>query len=325
MEPAERVTCRRRPRPEALASGTFHLWNDGAAFVGGGYHAGPHERFPASLCLAIGRAFRARFGRDAEWDDWRGALIAPNAPQEADMRGTRVVILIIDPESEAYARISHLVGPRRPVHRIPDAVAERLATVAADMLARGRFDVVRLWEKCLAAVGGTACAPRTIDPRVQRTLAILKSSVPDVPLLSDIASTVGLSESRLTSLFNATMGLSLRRYVQWLRLRHAVFHMAVGNSITEAAYEAGFADLAHLSRTFRSMFGVPISSFFGRTTRVSWMIELSAEPPLGPHAVQDRERWELVARALAPDVPAAARVEPKRARRGGRRGGFARL
>lgn len=323
MTPAERLARKRRPGEESLASGTFHLWNEGAAFVGGGYYAAPHERFPATLCLAIGRAFRARFGRNARWDEWRGALIAPNAPQEADMRGSRVVILIIDPESEAYSRIAQLVGPHRPVHRIPDEVAERLATVAGDMLARGHFDVVRFWERCLGAVGDAPSLPLKRDARVERTLSILKSSVPDVPLLSDLAAAVGLSESRLTCLFNATMGLSLRRYAQWLRLRHVVFCMATGHSITDAAHEAGFADLAHLSRTFRGMFGVPISSFFGRTTRVNWLIQLSAEPPLGPHALQDRERWALLARALGGGMPAAS-VAPRRSRRGGQRGGFVR-
>jgi len=323
VTPAERVVRTRRPSQESLASGTFHLWNDGAAFVGGGYYAAPHERFPATLCLAIGRAFRARFGGDARWSEWRGALVAPNAPQEADMRGSRVVILIIDPESEAYGRIAHLVGPRRPVHRIPDEVAERLAAVAGDMLARGHFDVVRFWESCLTAVDSGDGAARQVDPRVERALAILKGSVPDMPLLPDLASMVGLSESRLTCLFNAAMGLSLRRYVQWLRLRHVVFCMAIGNSITTAAHEAGFADLAHLSRTFRGMFGVPISSFFGSTTRVNWLIQLSTEPPFGPHAVQDRERWELVARTLGSGAEVASSVAPRRHRRGGQRGGFA--
>jgi AraC-like DNA-binding protein len=35
---------------------------------------------------------------------------------------------------------------------------------------------------------------------------------------------------------------------------------AAGGSLTDAAHEAGFADSAHLSRTFRRMFGVAPSS-----------------------------------------------------------------
>lgn len=38
-----------------------------------------------------------------------------------------------------------------------------------------------------------------------------------------------------------------------------------GSSLTEAAHVAGFADSAHLSRTFRSMFGIAPSFMFERS------------------------------------------------------------
>ena len=37
-----------------------------------------------------------------------------------------------------------------------------------------------------------------------------------------------------------------------------------GSSLTEAAHEAGFADSAHLSRTFRATFGIAPSFLFER-------------------------------------------------------------
>jgi AraC-like DNA-binding protein len=48
--------------------------------------------------------------------------------------------------------------------------------------------------------------------------------------------------------------------VQWLRLIRAVDAHAGGLSLTEAAHAAGFADSAHLSRTFKRMFGMPAAS-----------------------------------------------------------------
>lgn len=308
---AERPSSR---PPIIQARGTFYLWAEGAAFVGGGYHAAAHERFPAALCLALGPPFRGRFA-GGPWRTWRGVLIAPNVVQEVDVRDTEVVVLIIDPESDAYGRIAHLIGPDRPVHRIPDGTAEHLAAEVQQKVRAGALDAAALGETCLDAVGGAPRQRLRFDPRVERALAILKGSIPDVPLLGEVAGAVGLSDSRLTRLFNASLGLSLRRYVQWLRLRHVVFCMARGDSITKAAHEAGFADLAHLSRTFRSMFGLPISSFFGSTARVDWVIQIPPEPTVGPHAAQDRERWAEIARALSTAEQSPAATDCRRRRR----------
>lgn len=284
----------RAPRPR----GAVHLWSDGVAYVGGDYYATPHERFAASLCIATGAPFRARYGDTPEWATWRGALVAPNARREVDTRGTSVVFLLLDPESDAYARLAHLVGPERPAHRVTDPVARRLAALANGMLAAERFDAVRFRDACLDQLGRDPGAPPAIDARVRHVLSLLKGSLPDIPSLPELAAAVELSESRFTCLFNETMGLSLRRYVQWLRLRHVAFCIAIGQTLTTAAHDAGFADLAHLSRTFRNMFGLPISTFFGSATPVELLMRFSPDPVQGPHAPQDRERWALAARVL---------------------------
>jgi AraC-like DNA-binding protein len=55
-------------------------------------------------------------------------------------------------------------------------------------------------------------------------------------------------------------GLPFRTYVLWLRLIRAADAHAGGLSLTEAAQDAGFADSAHLSRTFKRMFGIPAAA-----------------------------------------------------------------
>jgi AraC family transcriptional regulator len=284
-------------RPERLR-GAVHLWHDGLAFVGGDYYATPHARFAASLCIATGPPYRARYGATRTWSEWYGALVAPNLRREVDTRGTSVVFLLLDPESEAYARLGHLISPHQPVFRIPDDVARRLAGIAHAMTAAGGFDPVRFRDACLDALGRDDDGALQLDPRVRHALGLLKSSLPETPSVRELAAAVGLSESRFTALFNASMGVTVRRYVQWLRMRHVAFCVAIGQTITTAAHEAGFADLAHLSRTFRSMFGIAISNIFGSATPVDLLMRFPSTPVEGPHAPQDRERWALAARAL---------------------------
>ena len=57
------------------------------------------------------------------------------------------------------------------------------------------------------------------------------------------------------------MGLPLRRWILWRRLRAALEHALAGKSMTQAAFDAGFADGAHFTRTCQQMFGLAPTAF----------------------------------------------------------------
>src|SRR5204862_7430167 len=130
-----------------------------------------------------------------------------------------------------------------------------------------------------------------IDPRIRKVLGIIKADFLAPPLAPELASAVGLSAGRLIHLFTQEMGLPIRRYVLWLRLRDVMFSLAAGHSLTEAAHRAGFADSPHLSRTFRGMFGFPPSAISEGRGRVRIVFDPEAavaEP--GAHPTIDTER-----------------------------------
>jgi AraC-like DNA-binding protein len=104
----------------------------------------------------------------------------------------------------------------------------------------------------LAAAMLFSCAASSGQPSLSRLDQSLS--------LRDILPLVGLSSGRTRHLFVEQTGLSFRTYLLWLRLDRAVQLFAEGASLTEAAHGAGFADSAHLSRTFRRMFGIVAAS-----------------------------------------------------------------
>jgi AraC-like DNA-binding protein len=57
-------------------------------------------------------------------------------------------------------------------------------------------------------------------------------------------------------LFSETLGAPLRPYLRWLRVQRAACELLGGARISTAAHRAGFADAAHLNRTFRRMLGM---------------------------------------------------------------------
>lgn len=95
-----------------------------------------------------------------------------------------------------------------------------------------------------------------IDPRIVRTVALIKADVSSNLSAEYLAEQAGLSVPRLTQLFRETLGISMRRYRQWHRLFVTTCGVARGLSLTDAAIEAGFTDSAHFSHTFRSIIGM---------------------------------------------------------------------
>lgn len=84
----------------------------------------------------------------------------------------------------------------------------------------------------------------------------VESAIDGKPQLTEAAGRAGVSPTRLTHVFTREVGIPFRRFVLWTRLKHAVAATQAGHDLTEAAVAAGFSDSAHLSRTFRAMFGL---------------------------------------------------------------------
>jgi AraC-like DNA-binding protein len=277
--------------------GAVHIWHEGILFIGGGIRNAPHRHFTASVIIGIDGPFGFR-SAPSPWRTTEAIVTGPNQVQQMDTRGHQVVILQVDPETEAYARLARLFAERGTVFELEPAVASDLAAAARSLMAPAGFDAPRFWTRALESVGGDWHQAHVLDARVTRVLDILKREFPSVSSVPRLAAAVGVSPSRLVHLWKDEVGVALRRYVLWLRLRHVIACVAIGQSLTDAAHEAGFADSAHLSRTFRSMFGLPLSSLFGGTAKVQLVFKFPDAELSGPHAPYDRERWATAARVL---------------------------
>jgi AraC family transcriptional regulator len=129
---------------------------------------------------------------------------------------------------------------------------------------------------CLAAAGEAAAAQELVDnligkcvadrtgfdPMVSQACEYIGQRLHSPITLAELAKAVHRSPSRLAHRFREATGVPVRRFVLWRRLRAAAESAMRGSNLTEAAHAAGFADSAHLSRTFRSMFGIAPSFLF---------------------------------------------------------------
>lgn len=290
-------TTKPRSSPAVVPHGSVHIWHEGILFFGSGIRNAPHRHFTASLIFGVDGPFAVRSGR-SPWRTTEAIVIGPNLTQQMDTRGSQVVIMQVDPETEAYVWLAQLLAARGPIIAPEPEVAARLAATVRAMVKDDAFDAARIWTLALESIGGERHRPHAVDPRVTQVLDIIKRSFPKAPPVPKLAAAVGVSPSRLLHLWKDEVGVGLRRYVLWLRLRHVVACVAIGHSLTAAAHEACFADSAHLSRTFRSMFGLPLSSLFGATAKVELSFKFPDRDLSGPHGPYDRERWEAAAKVL---------------------------
>jgi AraC-like DNA-binding protein len=91
---------------------------------------------------------------------------------------------------------------------------------------------------------------------VQRAREFLHAYLDQTVGLTDIASAATLPPYRLLRAFQRATGMSPHGYQRQARLREAMRLIRRGRSLSEAATETGFADQAHLTRTFRKFMGI---------------------------------------------------------------------
>jgi AraC-like DNA-binding protein len=184
-----------------------------------------------------------------------GVVSAPDVPHAIDAAGAEVLLVFLDPESDAGASLSPtLGGPFRLLSARDRDVLLDGATPLAIMTSSFGAEWTR---RAVSVLGGKAIAERRrVHPRVKKLLALLRTTdVESDASLAHLADTVGLSQGRLMHAFTESIGIPLRPYLQWLKLQRAAAAIVRGASLARAAQDAGFADAAHMSRTFRRMLG----------------------------------------------------------------------
>jgi AraC-like DNA-binding protein len=230
------------------------LWPPLLATRGPGSRSALHTHHAMHFIVCLEGSMRVRAGASARWRRASGVLTAPDAPHAIDASGCDVLLVFLDPDSDV-GRALWAVIPA-PVRLL--SAAECTALVRdPDPVAIMRTGGVAWTQAALTALGGPHRAPRrVIHPRVRALLRLLRTgSAGREQSLETLARAVGLSPGRLMHAFTESIGLPLRPYLLWLKLQRAAGAIVAGASLTDAAHAAGFADAAHLSRTFRRMFG----------------------------------------------------------------------
>jgi AraC-like DNA-binding protein len=248
---------------QGTSSGQIFVWQGGSIWIGETRATtGLHAHHAIQITMALEGEFRLR---DPAAPDFGEALtiaiVAANRPHAFSAEGT-VALVFVEPESIEGLALQERHCRGGAISRLsPEHLGDEPALLLdAYRGAGGRARMEEVARRVVGRLRGDAVPKSTLDPRVLRAMRMLSDRADDPPTLGEAATAVGLSPGRFRHLFVAETGLPYRGYALWLRLGRAVDVFATGGSLTDAAHEAGFADSAHLSRTFRRMFGLAPSS-----------------------------------------------------------------
>lgn len=230
-----------------------YVWPQRVLVLGPGFASALHRHHAAQFAFGLDGAVifeSPQAGRQCA----EMLVISPNTPHAHPAFGA-LGFLYLEPESVEWKSLcSHIEGnfAHFPFSDSLRSVGRR---AAAGNVAAASSLVDSL-------IGKSPISALPNDALVWQTITNIRRSLDGPIKLAALARAVHRSPSRLAHRFRQTTGVSVRRYVLWCRLRIALDAALCGSNLTEAAHRAGFADSAHLSRTFRSMFGVAPYFFF---------------------------------------------------------------
>lgn len=232
------------------ARNTLTLGTDRALYVGEIPATGWHCHASPVLLMGLSGRFAVHWGA-GRVETCHSVLVDAGVEHLFDPCGETVALVYLEPDSREARGLRGLFQQEGGV------VLDVAVSVGARSAMEGylnHFDLPAL----LRCPLDSEVAP--LDPRVVRSLHVLRHPQAGRVARGDLASGVQLSASRFNHLFRAEMGVSLRTYRVWSQVRLAMVGLAVSPRLTDAALHGEFSDSAHFSRMFRQTFGMTPSS-----------------------------------------------------------------
>ena len=145
---------------------------------------------------------------------------------------------------------------------LAERLVGRLADLAADAVFQGTDAQTELRQRLVT--GGTQCPPDLVA-----VITDLINEPMSRMTQFELARRLQVERTKALRMFKEATGQTFRRFKQWAGLQHAARQIAAGELVRTAAMDGGFADTAHLTRTFRMSFGLTPSEAIAGDARAA--------------------------------------------------------
>jgi len=198
--------------------------------------------------------------------EWSGGIISGSCIINSQVQHQTQLeegwLILVEPQSVLGLSLQNLLKAS-PVIAINSLVSDY--TLPEKAITDPITEVIPLFDALNLPLNFSLISKKIVDERIKNLMLKLnlclagECNKPANWRAINVAEELFLSESRFLHLFKQNIGIAWRPYLRWRRLFCASNAIMHGASATEAAHSAGFSDGAHLSRTFKSMFGLSIT------------------------------------------------------------------
>jgi AraC-like DNA-binding protein len=203
--------------------------------------------------------------------------ILESLPQESvSVYFSPVLLLEIAPKRDGARALARFTMPSRiedRVVRVKASVADKMASLLVELVAElhserawSEFRTRSLlldvlleffrWEDSV----GREYQLREHDVNwsiIQQTLDYMHQNFAEPIYVRDLARAVGLSLSRLQSMFRSALGMSCIQYLRAYRISQAASMLCMPDArVTEVAFNVGFETLSHFNTSFHALMGM---------------------------------------------------------------------
>lgn len=242
--------------------GQIAIWESGSLWLFRAASDQAETAVHSHHSIQIAFSLQGEFTFDAGDETARGPITAVRQDTPHIFRASGAVAhLFVEPESPAGRALASQLFGRSALASLDTALAKAALQDLRECFGQGAGtdQLKALGARIVADLAAVASAP-PVDRRVLAMIDHAANGLDGPPTLTSAAAAACLSPSRARHLFVEQTGIPFSAYVLWLRLERAVEGYAAGQSLTVAAHEAGFADSAHFSRTFKRTFGLPAAT-----------------------------------------------------------------
>lgn len=225
-----------------------------------------HSHEHAYFCLNFGGRYAERYGRRTR--DCRTGMVVFHPPGECHAQEHDGVVSSLNVELGGawLRRIADLIAPLdQPAEFAGDEIAAAGAEILRELRRDDRDSVLAIEGLTFEILAASARRKETVDKRAPRWLRgaceLLDSQLEPASLRA-FAAEAGVHPVHFAATFRRFLGCSLGEYQRRRRFEYARAKLADGSmSLAEIAADAGFADQAHLARTFKRFSGMTPSAY----------------------------------------------------------------